>query len=94
MKITSKILSIPPYISTRWEQVGSIRAIGEDAIEVSLISGISITIPHLTPQIIEQIFTSHLQAAETDEEEEKKEIASKEEPKVEAPAKETKSENV
>lgn len=33
-------------------------------------------------------------AVKEDEEEEKKEIASKEEPKVEAPVKETKSENV
>ncbi len=70
MRITPKILYIPPYISTRWDQVTSVRAIGDDAVEVSLANGVSITIPHLETSTIEQIFSCHLQAAEELEKEE------------------------
>lgn len=58
MKITLKILSIPPYISTSWAQIRTLY-MQETNLIVSLIDGTLITIPHLTPQEVEMIFTTH-----------------------------------
>lgn len=58
MKITPKVLSIPPYISTSWAQVHSIYMHQQDLI-VCLRDGTTIAIPSLPPSDIEAIFQAH-----------------------------------
>lgn len=58
MKITPKILSIPPYISTSWTQIRSLY-MQENNLVVCLANGTSISIPNLHPQEIETIFAAH-----------------------------------
>lgn len=56
MKITSQILSIPPYLSTRWDYIQSLR-VQDKALLVTLQSGPPCSIPGLTEEEISQIFT-------------------------------------
>jgi hypothetical protein len=58
MKITPKILSVPPYISTSWAQVHSIYMRNQDLV-VALKDGTIIAIPALSPHEIETIFLAH-----------------------------------
>jgi hypothetical protein len=63
MKISSKIFSIPPYISTRWEYVISLR-VADNLLIVTLKDGTMCSIPNLQKEIIDQIFTCHAESAE------------------------------
>lgn len=63
MKLSPKIFSIPPYISTRWEYVLSLR-VSDDMLFVTLKDGTTCSIPHLQKEIIDQIFSYHAEAAE------------------------------
>lgn len=66
MKITSRRLSIPPYISCSWDQVSSLHVdereepFGErrDLI-VYMHGGARVTIPHLSESLIDMIFSAH-----------------------------------
>jgi hypothetical protein len=58
MKITPKILSIPPYISTTWDQVTSLRVV-EKSLFISLKDGCQCTILDLPKELIDQIFSFH-----------------------------------
>ncbi len=58
MKITPKIFSLPPYISTTWNHVIAIH-MKETTLVVSLVDGDFIEIPGLKGEIIDQIFASH-----------------------------------
>jgi hypothetical protein len=58
MKITDKIISIPPYISTSWEKVSSMYKKDDDLV-VCLKDGTNVTIPHLSEEVITQLFTNH-----------------------------------
>jgi hypothetical protein len=58
MKITDTLLSIPPYISTSWEEVSSLHMQGTDLI-ISLKDSSSVLIPHLESSDIEKIFAAH-----------------------------------
>ncbi len=76
MKITSSIVSIPPYISARWNDVTSVRKTAEDVIEISLANGTIVPISGLSKETVEQIFSCHLESMEIqktpgEEEEEK-----------------------
>lgn len=64
MKITPKILSIPPYLSARWSQVSSLYMRETDLV-ICLINGNIVSIPNLTPQEIESIFAAHSVFSET-----------------------------
>jgi hypothetical protein len=64
MKISSKIFSIPPYISTRWEYVQSLR-VSNNLLIATLKDGSSCSIPDLSKDTIEQIFTYHADSVET-----------------------------
>lgn len=64
MKISSKIFSIPPYISTRWEYVQSLR-VANNLLIVTLRDGSSCSIPDLSKDTIDQIFTFHADSIET-----------------------------
>jgi hypothetical protein len=58
MKITDTMLSIPPYISTSWEEVSSLHMQGADLI-ISLKDATSVLVPHLEPTDVEKIFAAH-----------------------------------
>ncbi len=64
MKISTKIFSIPPFISTRWEYVVSLR-VAEDMLIVTLKDGTACSIPHLPKETIDQIFAYHAESIET-----------------------------
>jgi hypothetical protein len=64
MKITNTIISIPPYISTAWVEVVSIRMQGEKLI-FSLKDGSQAEVPGLAQEVIDQIFASHAAFLET-----------------------------
>lgn len=65
MKISSKLLSIPPFISTQWKNILSIHM--EDfetntpIVVISLINGNRVVLPPLDPPIVEAIFVAHAQ---------------------------------
>src|SRR5688572_17166425 len=58
MKINQKIFSLPPYISTTWNNIQSIHLKGS-VLAVTLSFGETVNIPGLKPDIIETIFSSH-----------------------------------
>ncbi|NGX56832.1 MAG: hypothetical protein K1060chlam5_01078 [Candidatus Anoxychlamydiales bacterium] len=58
MKITEKLLHIPPYISTAWENIESLHT-KDNLLIINLKNTKSIEIPNLPKQIIETIFNSH-----------------------------------
>lgn len=58
MKITDKIISIPPYISTTWDKVVSLHRQGHSLI-ITLSDSVAIEIPALPTEIIEEIFHAH-----------------------------------
>lgn len=66
MKINNKILSIPPYLSTGWENVSSLRLKQTDLL-VQLTNGEEVTIPNLKPDTLEAIFNNHVAFLESQE---------------------------
>ncbi|MBI5346554.1 MAG: hypothetical protein HZB76_05385 [Chlamydiae bacterium] len=58
MKITSKILNIPPFISTSWENIESIY-MHETTLVIVLKNNSKVEIPNLGPALIKIIFDSH-----------------------------------
>lgn len=58
MKINKKLLSIPPYISTSWDHIRSLR-INHSSLIISLTDGTQVEIPDLKPEIIEAVFLGH-----------------------------------
>jgi hypothetical protein len=57
-RIDDKILSLPPYVSTAWENVKALYLKGSELV-VDLIDGTVINIPDLKEDDIEEIFTYH-----------------------------------
>lgn len=69
MKITSKILSIPPYISTAWNNVSSLNVREENGsftLKVLLTTQACIEVPGLDRQTIDAIFKAHADAIDQD----------------------------
>jgi len=67
MKITSKVLSIPPYISTTWGNVSSLHVkeeLGTYRLIVLLKDGPQVEIPNLDRGAIDAIFNAHAQFTE------------------------------
>lgn len=58
MKITNQILSIPPYISTRWSSVFALY-VKENVLVISLADGEIVEIPHLDEGLLNDIFAAH-----------------------------------
>lgn len=58
MKITSKLLSIPPYISTSWHNIIALHVKNEDLV-ISLANGETIEIPGLSTDTLHAIFVAH-----------------------------------
>ena len=57
MKITEKIISIPPYISTNWENIEHIHMKGTNLV-FTLKDDSVITVKDLPAHIVEQILNS------------------------------------
>lgn len=69
MKINNQVLSIPPYISTAWENVASLHVEsrnGKLLLILSLINGQLIEVPGLHPGLIKTIFAAHANFVEVD----------------------------
>jgi len=58
MKITDSIVSIPPYISTAWENVASL-SMEEDLLVFTMRDLTRVSVPHLSSQEVEQVFSAH-----------------------------------
>jgi hypothetical protein len=65
MKITSKILHYPPYISTRWAFVQALYLKGKSLV-ICLKDSNIIEIPELSSEILDTIFNSHAQFLESE----------------------------
>lgn len=63
MKITDKIISIPPYISTTWDKVSSLH-VSNDLLNITLKDGTRVQIPDLSQDVIKEIFNAHTQSLE------------------------------
>lgn len=67
MKITSKILSIPPYLSTTWKNISSlhVRTEGQHfTLLVLLQNRVQVEVPGLTKEAIDEIFAAHSRSAD------------------------------
>lgn len=67
MKITDKILSLPPYISTAWKNIVSIHVETRPYGHVLLIelgTGTRVEVPNLDPKLMEKIFQMHAMVLE------------------------------
>lgn len=70
MKINSKILSIPPFISTSWKNIASLHVENQLAtiiLVITLLNGVRIEVPHLERAMIEMIFAAHARFLEQEE---------------------------
>lgn len=71
MKITSSILSIPPYISTSWKNVLSIHLHPSESdshdLVITLTNDSTIVVPELDTQTIELVFKAHASHLEQDQ---------------------------
>ena len=67
IKITDKILSLPPYISTCWKNVVSLcvesRPYGHVFL-IELATGTKAEVPNLDPKVIEMVFATHARVVE------------------------------
>lgn len=67
MKITPNIFSLPPYISTTWQNVIALHVRHEEGmllLVVDLLNGNRIEIPNLDPATMETIFAMHAAVSE------------------------------
>lgn len=67
MKITSKILSIPPYLSTTWKNISSLHVRESEnqfTLVVLLQNRTQIEVPNLDKAAIDEIFDAHARAAD------------------------------
>lgn len=58
IKITDKILSIPPYISTTWSHIAALHMKGS-LLAITLVDGDTLHIPHLNGDMVHLIFQQH-----------------------------------
>lgn len=63
MKINDKIFSLPPYISTTWSNISTVR-LKDHQLVITLIDGSSVQIPSLPSEILETIFKTHAEYLE------------------------------
>lgn len=67
MQISPKILNIPPYLSTTWDNIAALKTAVEGdtyILHVTLKTGESIKIPDLDQPTIKAIFKAHAEAIE------------------------------
>ncbi len=69
MKITSKLLSIPPYVSTAWNNIASLyvqQKENQTQLIITLEDNTQIEVPQLTQSEIDAIFEAHAQFSKTE----------------------------
>ena len=69
MKITAKILSIPPYLSTTWKNISTIHVQQESTgyrLIVTLQSRVQVEVPGLDKRTVDEIFEAHAKYAEAE----------------------------
>lgn len=67
MKITTTVLSIPPYLSTTWKNISSLHVreeMGSFVLIVLLQNRVQIEVPNLDKATIDAIFEAHARAAD------------------------------
>jgi hypothetical protein len=67
MKISPKILSIPPYISTGWNNISTIHLRtneGKPVLTIILQDGVQVEIPNMAQSDIDEIFQAHANFSE------------------------------
>jgi len=70
MKITPRILSIPPYLSTTWKNISSLHVKPEGklfTLVVVLETQVQVEIPGLNQDTIDEIFEAHAKSENIDE---------------------------
>lgn len=69
MKVSKKVLSIPPYVSTSWKNIVSLRletdGFASPRLLIQLTDGAIVKVPELDPMFIDQIFQAHAQYLES-----------------------------
>ena len=65
MRINEKVLSIPPYISTSWNNVSHLQMNVSGDLEVILHNGSLVTVKGLSKEQLEQVFSFHAKSIET-----------------------------
>ncbi len=68
MKINTKILNIPPHISTSWENISSLSLKDNQILVIELRSGSRVEIPDLPKSIVDAIFDMHAKYLDEDTE--------------------------
>jgi hypothetical protein len=68
IKISDKTISLPPYISTSWNNVDTLRLEADSVLVLVLKDATSVHVPNLEGKVIEQIFEAHAKAVEMSEE--------------------------
>jgi hypothetical protein len=58
MKITPTVLSLPPYLSTTWSNIASLR-VDQTLLVVTLQNGVEIEVPELDQDHIDAVFEAH-----------------------------------
>lgn len=66
IKITEKILSIPPYISTSWSRIAALHIKGS-VLAITLVDGDTVHIPNLNADTLHSIFQHHALYIEKEE---------------------------
>ena len=62
MKVTDKMLSLPPYISTSWKNIISLQVDSRPygpVLVIELMTGNKVEVPNLDVKTIEKIFSTH-----------------------------------
>lgn len=62
-KITDTLVSIPPYVSTSWEQIAALER-HDSTLYIILLSGAKLTVPNLSEELLSSIFSLHAQKIE------------------------------
>lgn len=69
MKINDCIISIPPHISTTWDNILSLSVEDESTLVITLLDGSKMRVPHLEKSLIEKAFSAHVDFVEKEEKE-------------------------
>jgi hypothetical protein len=67
IRITNKLIFIPPYLSATWAQVQTLRVMGQNdqlTLQVTLADGHTVSIPHLDEATVERAFVEHMRFLE------------------------------
>jgi hypothetical protein len=59
MKITDKMISIPPYISATWDKVHHMQIVEDDILLIMLNNGYEANLTNLEPKVVNAIFAAY-----------------------------------